>query len=159
MRFLPKTTCEKLVKMGYAPSNEYFYLKKNHPWDAPAHKYQELNGTSFESRPDNELIQAFTLEDFVSTDEYAKENCRKLFGNLNHISMPKGFDGPLIDKGKVFLEKRHEIINSEDWVEFIAEAVEKRDGIRFYPSKGKIKQGDLLQLNKDGTVSKAKRSA
>lgn len=129
MRFLPKTTCEKLVKMGYAPSNEYFYLKKNHPWDAPAHKYQELNGTSFESRPDNELIQAFTLEDFVSTDEYAKENCRKIWPD-------KSNDGQILIKYKMNTPKgewvshseffRQEIIKSKDWVEFISKAVEER---------------------------------
>ena len=113
MRFLPKTTCEKLVKMGLKSTTEFLYLKTDKPVYA------------LDSEP-GYVAPAFTLEDFVSTDEYAKENCRKLFGNLNHISMPKGFDGPLIDKGKVFLEKRHEIINSEDWVEFISKAMEER---------------------------------
>ena len=126
MRFLPKTTCEKLVKMGCAPSNEYFYLKKNHPWDAPAHKYQELNGTSFESRPDNELIQAFTLEDFVSTDEYAIDNCRKLFGEREVVP----YDGPRFIfntlKNEGWEQSRHQLIDSKDWVEFISKAVEER---------------------------------
>lgn len=105
---------------------------------------------------------AFTLEDFVSTDEYAKENCRKLFGDdIKDTTCPVCDDPESTPRCQFSLESyyRYLIIDSKDWVEFIAEAVEKIGSIRFYPSKGKIKQGDLLQLNKDGTVSKAKRAA
>lgn len=116
MRFLPKTTCEKLVKMGcgsesgFVHNGEEIIYAKNRFVDMPMI-----------------VTPAFTLEDFVSTDEYAKENCRKIWPD-------KSEDGKFSFKYKMNTPKgewvthsdffRQEIIKSKDWVEFISKAVE-----------------------------------
>lgn len=116
MRFLPKTTCEKLVKMGLKSTTEFLYLKTDKPVYA------------LDSEP-GYVAPAFTLEDFVSTDEYAKENCRKIWPDKSEdgkfsfkykMNTPKG---EWVSHSEFF---RQEIIKSKDWVEFISEAVEER---------------------------------
>lgn len=134
MRFLPKTTCEKLVKMGCETRSYDFYFEDNvYPITFLARSIE--SNTS--------LTRAFTLEDFVSTDEYAKENCRKLFGAQEHSFHSyslQGFSDPDICKcgaeregsfydltgDYCFETRRLYIITSKDWVEFISKAVEER---------------------------------
>lgn len=121
MRFLPKTTCEKLVKMGCETLSRHFWHGDN---ESPFC----INNIAWHIPNEWEpLIKAFTLEDFVSTDEYAKENCRKIWPD-------KSEDGKFSFKYKMNTPKgewvthsdffRQEIIKSKDWVEFISKAVE-----------------------------------
>jgi len=128
MRFLPKTTCEKLVKIGCKTENKFFHesigishllLMKGMPHNKTGEWLYWGVGR----------IPAFTLEDFVSTDEYAKENCRKIWPDKSEdgkfsfkykMNTPKG---EWVSHSEFF---RQEIIKSKDWVEFISEAVEER---------------------------------
>ena len=125
MRFLPKTTCEKLVKMGCVSKSGFYYIKVTDEWEERA--YYDPSG---KDRSEVEYcLSVFTLEDFLSTDEYAKENCRKIWPD-------KSNDGQILIKYKMNTPKgewvshseffRQEIIKSKDWVEFISKAVEER---------------------------------
>lgn len=123
MRFLPKNICEKLVKIGLKSESGFY-------WGG---FYGEGPYGPFKGEPkfssNEKSTPAFTLEDFVSTDEYAKENCRRLWPD-------KSEDGKILIKYRMNTPKREsvshsdffrqEIIKSKDWVEFIAETVEER---------------------------------
>lgn len=66
MRFLPKPICEKLVKMGCETLSRHFWYGDNEYPLCVDNLYWNID-------PKVSLVKSFTLEDFVSTDEYAKE--------------------------------------------------------------------------------------
>lgn len=114
MRFLDKPTCEKLVKMGCVSESEFYF------WLDPLNDaYKPVPGVPFFSREEIPFkVSAFTLEDFVGTHEQAKENCRILWGLKSEL------DGMYLWKHACYA-KRHKILDSDDWVEFLRVEVEK----------------------------------
>jgi hypothetical protein len=139
MRFLPKDICEKLVEMGCKSNSGHWFR-------SDASIYGQLNEGDINY---TEATPVFTLCDFVATEEYAKENCRKLLpefrfkpsGPCPHCGgdvatrNPKGFCDHLYYPENCKIcdfqhmtrnEFRKAIIDSPDAIEYISKAVEER---------------------------------
>ena len=124
MRFLRKDICEKLVELGCVSSKEFL-------WDKEMDSIEPYHCIQFDNI--NEGFDAFTLCDFLETEAYAVENCRKLKPEKYVCNKC----GETLDKqGCCFRNTTHEfttsgsnwlrnrILNSKDAIQFIEEFVE-----------------------------------
>lgn len=107
MRFLPKEICEKLIEMGC--KNQCFFY-----WYKDLYDYPIVDKSNYKEEFPEHYIPAFSLEDFVGTHEQAKENAKIIWSGVEAIS-----DDPLDGNGPKWLLNRHELIDSDDWVEYI----------------------------------------
>ncbi len=108
MRFLDRSTCEQLVKLGLKSESNHYWNNDHVFSSIESFEMGKWNGTP-----------AFTLSDFLETEEYAKENCRLLWPGAINI-----FDDP--DRQiQAWLIKRNNLIGN-DWIEYIKKALEER---------------------------------
>lgn len=103
MRFLDRETCEKLVEIGCVSKSTFYHIDSDcgtGSWKGIEQyfKYPEEADGVFTI-----VTHAFTLSDFLETEEYAIENCRKLW--------PNPFDDQRIN------------MIAKDWVKIITERV------------------------------------
>jgi len=105
MKFFSKEICKKLDAAGLKSDSEFFYVSGD-----PMPHHSILHATEHYND-----IPAFTLLDFLSTEEYAKENCAKIFG----------FDKFWPDNPESkWVKARHAIIDSPDGIEYVSKIVE-----------------------------------
>lgn len=108
MRFFSKEICEKLFEME-CESKSGYYWNNEKPWP------------HWIIDPEHRKATAYTICDFLDTEEYAKENCRKVFGE-KHVS---GTDSHIFPTAIDY--HRHAIIDSPDAIEYISDAVRGRE--------------------------------
>lgn len=104
MRLLDKKTCKKLKELGCESRSDFYF---DYCGSGPEY-----------TTADVACLPAFSLEDFVSTDTYATENCKIIWGEWN----VDGFKFP-----RDFKAVRHWIIDSDDWVSYIEEALKEKE--------------------------------
>jgi hypothetical protein len=98
MKFFKKELCEKLDKLGCTPY------------------YNFING-NFGPAPH------FSIYDFLSDEEYAEENCKKLFGDFEDFECPFcGATDVMID---TFKYEKCDLSLSKNQEAYIEEAVDR----------------------------------
>ncbi len=124
MRFLDRSTCEQLVKLGLK-SQSGFYWREDNPYYYiecynTCFKEDGTPGqTGFKIEEYTYHVPAFTLSDFLETEEYAKEN-RRLFWPEKK---PANFLECVGWKPEL---KYLELFFARDWIEYIKQALEER---------------------------------
>ena len=113
MKFFSRKLCEKLHAIGCKSEAEYWYLKKDHPWDSPAHKFVQLNGASFDVMDPDTLIQAFSQNDFTGCHKQALKNAKIAWENPGDGEPGMNKDGP-----DIF---RHMMIDANDAEKYLEE--------------------------------------
>lgn len=114
MKFFKKELCKKLLKLGCVSESDMFH------WFGPGidgehllHRSKFYPDDYLENREGN--LPAFSIYDFLSDEEYCKENCKKVFGEKEHPGA-WSFD---------WENERHRWLDSENQEAFIEEAVER----------------------------------
>lgn len=121
MKFLPKSTCEALVKMGCKSESEFFY------------PIEEVNNSSLCVRHSTQHQYfkipfgppAFTPCDFLADTDQARENCRKLWPQKRMVNVPCP-GGRIGCEEEEWDKYRHALLDVKDQVMFLVKAVEEK---------------------------------
>lgn len=109
-KYIPRTTCKKLVRMGCVSESGFFW---------PVFYEGEPHGP-YKDKPyfnhSEPVLEAFTPWDFVGTSKQARDNARILWVNMS-------------DPYPCSRTFRHDCIDSKDAVEFIVRSVEAKEKV------------------------------
>lgn len=122
MKFLPKDLSEKALAIGCV-SISHFY------WEEFSSIKERLSYAPIITGQ-SRFVSAFCFEDFAGASEQARVNARKVWPEQYNMGVPcpDGLLGCGVFHCKtVFVanEKRHHMIEAEDWIEFIRPHIEK----------------------------------
>jgi len=122
MRFTDIDLSRKLVALGCVSESNYEYFKRSLVGETP----------SYCTHPDRkswrhlEPVPAFTIADFVETNDVARGNCKKVWGDEALIFICPACEEDLdSDPFEWAYHKLIKMINSDDWLAYLTEAVEE----------------------------------
>lgn len=113
MKFYSKETSEKLVGLGCTSQSGMYWAQKHHS--------DEWMITPI---PLGTHTPAFCIADFLSSEEYAIENAKKLFDSAGPYSE---WTGTQYIKIKAYYHYRHELLDSPDQLKFIEDFLTNKE--------------------------------
>lgn len=118
MKFFKKELCKQLDDLGCVSETQFAYY---HNWPSP------IYDIAIYPKPHEQIIicNAFSIYDFLSDEEYAYQNCFKLWGmkDIEHeVACDHGFES-LTEQAFVFYRKQ--LSEAENQEAYIEEAVDR----------------------------------
>lgn len=115
MKFFSMKTCKELVELGCISRSGTYYVNEGVLATA-------VPGGWIPSKDIKDCYHAFTLHDFVSPEDYARENARKLWGDC-FIESTCVENTITVIRHDLAHSRRHQLIDSTDPEEIIRERV------------------------------------
>lgn len=127
MKFFQKEICEKLVKLGCVSLSNHEWWGKKFATQTSYTVWSLTDASDYQTSNSFYVVQAFTLLDFLSTEEYARENCRILFGdrkaNDMEFSWCTGCQESCCGMGLDW-HVRHAILDSPDGIDYVVKFIQ-----------------------------------